>query len=246
MKTILVIGATSAIAQETARCFAVRGAELFLVARTPEKLEAVAADLQGRGAARVGTAVLDITQTDRHVAILEEAAQFLGSFDAVLVAHGMLPDQRACEKDPSLALQAIVVNASSVIAILTRLANIFETQRHGTIAVITSVAGDRGRQSNYVYGTAKAAVNVFMEGLRNRLFPAGVRVMTIKPGFVDTPMTAHIPKNPLFASARTIGRGIFHAMTHGKQDVTYLPWRWHIISLIIRSIPEPIFKRLKL
>jgi decaprenylphospho-beta-D-erythro-pentofuranosid-2-ulose 2-reductase len=137
------------------------------------------------------------------------------------------------------------VNFNSTVAMLTLLANRFEAQGHGCIAVISSVAGDRGRQSNYLYGATKGGLNVFLQGLRNRLFRSGVTVVTLKPGFVDTPMTARTPKNALFASPATAGRAIHRAIETGR-DVAYIPAFWRLILLVVKSIPESIFKRLRL
>jgi short-subunit dehydrogenase len=169
----------------------------------------------------------------------------LGGIDIVLIAHGSLPDQKACEQDTQKTLEAINTNAISTISLLTYLANHFERQGRGTIAVISSVAGDRGRQSNYVYGTAKAAVTVFLQGLRNRLYKSGVQVLTIKPGFVDTPMTAAFKKGLLWASPEEIAKAIYIAIATTK-DIIYAPWYWRWILLIIRHIPEILFKRLSL
>lgn len=242
---VLIIGATSAIAQETAKCFAREGAELFLVARSDNKLSAIASDLKVRGARCAETATLDVNDFAYHRTILERANLTLGGLDMLLIAHGTLGDQCKCEQSVDKALQEFATNCTSVISLLTLSANYFEQQKHGCIAVISSVAGDRGRQSNYVYGAAKAAVSTFLQGLRNRLAKAGVAVVTIKPGFVDTPMTAHVRKGPLFASAQVVGEGIYQAMLKGK-DVVYLPWYWRSIMFIVRSIPESIFKRLSL
>lgn len=244
-RSILVVGATSAIAEATARLWAARGDSLFLLARDSERLEAIAADLRVRGAASVRHAAFDADAIDRHEDVLEAAAAALGGVDIVLIAYGSLPDQRACERDCALALAQLRTNALSVVSLLTHLANRFEAQRHGTIAVIGSVAGDRGRQSNYVYGTAKAAVAVFLQGLRNRLHPCGVQVLTIKPGFVDTPMTAAFRKGPLWASPAGVARGIVHAVDKGS-DVAYVPGFWRPIMAMVRCVPEALFKRLKL
>ncbi len=238
MKKILIIGATSAIAQETARCFASEHASLILIGRNKEKLETLSADLLMRGAESVSSLAFNHE--------LKEELASLGTIDAALIAHGALPDQSECERDPHKAAEAFQVNAVSVIELSGALANIFESQKFGCLAVITSVAGDRGRPSNYVYGAAKGAVNIFLQGLRARLSASGVRVITIKPGFVDTPMTAHLPKNPLYASAKKVGAAIFKTMTSGKKEVVYIPFYWFWIMLIIRGLPEPIFKRLKL
>ena len=124
-------------------------------------------------------------------------------------------------------------------------ANYFEKEKKGCIAVISSVAGDRGRQSNYIYGAAKGGVTTFLQGLRNRLSPSGVSVVTIKPGMVDTPMTAHLPKSPLFAKPSDVGKGIYKAMLAGK-DIAYLPVYWKLIMFVIKIIPEGIFKKMRL
>jgi decaprenylphospho-beta-D-erythro-pentofuranosid-2-ulose 2-reductase len=233
------------MAAATARLYAAQGARLYLVARNQDRLTATADDLRVRGAAQVETAVLDLLETPRHAAVIEDAMQKLGELDVALLAHGILPDQGRCEADVETSLNTLAVNFSSTVAMLTLLANRFEAQGHGCIAVISSVAGDRGRQSNYVYGATKAGLTVFLQGLRNRLFRSGVAVVTLKPGFVDTPMTARIPKNALFASPATAGRAIHRAIEAGR-DVAYIPAFWRLILLVAKSIPESIFKRLRL
>lgn len=242
---ILMIGATSAIAHETAKCFAKDGAELFLVGRSSEKLEAVQNDLKVRGAKRAESYVLDIGQLDRHQEMIQSAIETLDGLDMVLIAHGTLGDQRLSQENVTKTLEEFTTNCTSVISLLTLLANYFEPRKRGCIAVISSVAGDRGRPSNYVYGAAKGAVTIFLQGLRSRLAKSGVAVVTIKPGFVDTPMTASIRKGPLFASPRKVGEGIYHAMLKGK-EVVYLPWFWRPILFIVKSIPEPVFKKLSI
>jgi len=163
----------------------------------------------------------------------------------VLIAYGVLGDQKACEQDFVVTEHLLRTNFLSVVSLLTLLDR-FERQRYGCIAVITSVAGDRGRQSNYVYGTAKGAISVFLQGLRNRLHSANVCVLNIKPGFVDTPMTAGIArKGFLWAQPETIAQGIYQAIEKRKSTV-YLPGFWRLIMLVLRHIPESIFKRLKL
>lgn len=242
---ILIIGATSAIACETAKCFAKDGTELFLVARSSEKLEAVQNDLKVRGAKRAESYVLDVSQLDQHEAMIQSAIETLGELDMVLIAHGMMDNPCLTRENVNKALEEFTINCTSVISLLTLLANYFEPRKKGCIAVISSVAGDRGRKANYLYGAAKGAVTVFLQGLRNRLAKSGVAVVTIKPGFVDTPMTASMRKGLLFASPRKVGEGIYHAMLKGK-EVVYLPWFWRPIMLIIKSIPEPVFKRMSI
>jgi decaprenylphospho-beta-D-erythro-pentofuranosid-2-ulose 2-reductase len=245
MKKTLLIGANSGIAEAVARRLAARGDRLYLFARSPERLHALAADLGLRGGQAAGYAVFDANRFDTHSSAIEAAVQSLGGLDAVLIAHGTLGDQKTCEASVPETLAQLSTNALSVISLCTLLANRSESQWAGCLAVISSVAGDRGRQSNYVYGTAKAAVSTFLQGLRNRLDRHGVRVVTIKPGFVDTPMTSGLKKGPLFASADKVACGIIAAMDRGK-DVVYLPFFWAPIMAVIRAVPERIFKKLKL
>ena len=246
MKSILIIGATSAIAGACARAWTAKGARLFLVARDAGRLAQVADDLRARGGDIAGTTVLDATNLAGHAAMLATAASGLGKIDIALIAHGTLPDQVRCENDPALAAAELTTNATSVIALLTGLANVFTQQRHGTIAVITSVAGERGRASNYVYGSAKAAVSTFCDGLRIRLGMLGVRVVDIRPGFVATPMTAGLPlPAPLVASPERAAKAIVAGIERGTA-VVYAPAFWRWIMLVIRSIPGFIFRRMKL
>lgn len=243
---LLIIGATSAIAHAVARRLAARGARLFLVARSRQSLDTHAADLKVRGAGEVRTALLDANDIPRHDAMLRDAFDAFGGFDAVLLAYGVLPDQSACEASVEAALASFDTNARSALALLTALANLFERQRSGAIAVISSPAADRGRASNYVYGAAKAAVSVFASGLRQRLHASGVRVLTLSPGFVDTPMTAALAKGgPLWAAPDRVAADIDRALRGGFGTV-YTPWFWRWIMLVIRAIPERLFVRLKL
>ena len=246
MKKILIIGATSAIAEATARIFAARGEALFLVARNAERLQAIKADLDVRGAVRTATATLDVADVAAQQAIIDQAERELGGLDIVLIAHGTLSDQGECEKSVAALRREFEVNALSTMALLTILANTFEARRTGTLAVISSVAGDRGRQSNYVYGAAKATVTAFLSGLRQRLAKSNVDVLTIKPGFVDTPMTANIAnKGALWAKPDAVAAGIVRAIDK-RRNVVYLPGFWALIMLVIKHIPEAIFKKLKL
>lgn len=245
MQKILIIGATSAMAEATARRYAAQGAVFYLLARNPERLQALAADLKIRGAQAADYALFDACDQASHAQTLQTARDVLGDFDIVLIAHGTLGDQKACEQDVNLTLKEMDTNALSVISLLTLLAPVMEAQGQGTLAVISSVAGDRGRQSNYVYGAAKGMVSLFMQGLRNRLDRHGVQVLTIKPGFTDTPMTAAFPKGPLWASPETIAAGIEKAIA-ARKDVVYLPGFWRWIMLIIKLVPERVFKGLSL
>jgi len=245
MLKILVIGATSAIAQETLKPFAAEGAALFLVARNAEKLAMVKDDLLVRGAKQVETRTQDANALDQHPALLQDAINTLDGLDVLLMAHGTLPDQKTAQTSVETTLQEIQTNFISAVSLLTLVANHMEAQRRGAIAVISSVAGDRGRGSNYIYGAAMAGKTAFLAGLRNRLAKSGVSVLTVKPGFVDTPMTAEVPKNALFADPADVGAAIYAAMKAGKNEI-YVPWFWRYIMLIIKSVPEFIFKRLSL
>jgi decaprenylphospho-beta-D-erythro-pentofuranosid-2-ulose 2-reductase len=242
-KTILVLGATSAIAMATMRLYAVRGWRFYLVARNEEKLAIVAADLRVRGAAEVHSGVVDLDRTEYHVALLQHAHEKLQGIDVALIAHGVLGDQGAAEQDFRIAEEVIRTNFLSAVSLVTWLANYFASRKSGTIAAISSVAGDRGRKSNYVYGTAKAALSTFLQGVRNRVDRLGVNVITIKPGFVATPMTAHLPGGILFANPNEIAQGIASAIDHRK-DVVYLPGFWRLIMTALRIVPESLFKRL--
>lgn len=246
MMRILIIGATSAIAQACARCWAPRGADFFLVARDAERLRSVAQDLSVRGASEVREFAMDANDLPAHAAMCEQAVRSLGRLDIVLIAYGTLPDQAACERDAGLAFGEFSTNCTTVIALLTVLANQFERQRGGAIAVITSVAGDRGRRSNYLYGSAKAAVSVFCDGLRIRLREAGISLTDIRPGFVATPMT-HELALPLLLVSRPedVARRIVSGIERGT-DVLYAPAYWRLIMLIVRLIPRTLFERMNL
>jgi len=216
-------------------------AHFFLVARSKDKLTAVAQDLLVRGALRVDMIVTDLDDVQGHPQMLAVATSQLGTIDLALLAHGVLGDQAAAERDYPVAEQVLVTNFLSAVSLLTWLANYCESQGRGSLAVISSVAGDRGRKSNYVYGASKAGLDAFLSGLRNRCDRSGVQVLTIKPGFVATPMTARIPKNRLFATPEQVAAGILNAV-RTRKDVVYVPWFWRPIMAIIKAIPERIFK----
>lgn len=240
-RTILILGATSSIAMAVMRRLVSPHAHFFLVARSKEKLTSVAQDLLVRGAAQVDMVVADLDDTGAHPPLLAMAVSRLGSLDLALLAHGVLGDQVAAEHDYAVAERILATNFLSAASLLTWLANYCESQGRGTLAVISSVAGDRGRKSNYVYGASKGALNILLAGLRNRCDRHGVNVLTIKPGFVATPMTAHIPKNGLFATPERVAAGILQAVRKRK-DVVYVPWFWWPIMTIIKALPEWIFK----
>ena len=244
-KNILIVGATSAIATETAKLFTHCECSFFLIARNEEKLNTVASDLSSKGASKIGKETADLNVLDNHFSLIQKARDFLGNIDLMLIAHGSLPNQKQCEQFPAELQLALSTNFLSIVSIVTAAANVFEQQENGTIAVISSVAGDRGRKSNYIYGAAKGGTNIFLQGLRNRLHSKNIQVLTIKPGFVNTPLTKHISQNFLFVQPEVIAKGIVKALATNKHTV-YLPSFWRLLMLVIRSIPECIFKRLSL
>ena len=240
---IVIFGATSAIAIAVARRYAERGATFYLVARDAARLEELQKDLKVRGAQTVGNAVADLTDTTQHAALVAHACDQLGSVDLALSCYGELPEQSECERNTEALMKCFELNASSVLSLLTELANALEPQKKGQLAVITSVAGDRGRRSNYAYGASKAAVSAFIEGLRGRLHGSGVGVVDIRPGLVDTPMTAHLPKGPLFSSPAKVAHHIVRGLDRNRQLI-YAPGYWRWIMLVVRLIPIRIFRRL--
>jgi decaprenylphospho-beta-D-erythro-pentofuranosid-2-ulose 2-reductase len=245
MKNVVIIGATSAIAQAAARLYARRGDKLFIAARNQATLATLAEELRSLGASAVSSETFDAQQPSTHAALIASAISALGAIDTAVVAHGELPSEDECRSDWQTAQRCFEVNLLSPLACLIPLAHHMEQRGSGNITVISSVAGDRGRGSNYHYGSAKAGLSTYLQGLRNRLASCGVSVTTIKPGFVDTPMTAHLKKSPLFASPARVGERLVQASDRGEA-VVYTPWYWRFIMAIIIHIPECIFKRLSL
>ncbi len=245
MKKVLIVGGTSGIAQAMAGQLAQAGAALYLLGRSAPKLELVSANLKTRHDATVGIAAINFDDFATHAPAIDQAWTHLGGLDVAIICHGSLGDQKACEWDFKLAEAEFRTNCLGAMSFLSHLANRFEQQGSGQIIALSSVAGDRGRQSNYIYGAAKAGLSAYLQGLRNRLYPRGVKVLTVKPGFVDTPMTAHLKKGLLMASPEKVARDILRAADKDS-CVLYTPWFWRWIMLIIKLVPEKIFRRLKL
>lgn len=242
---IVILGATSKIAQEVARIAAREGREVLLVARNDERLDAVSGDLLARGASRVESIAADLSDTANHAALWSQIEQRMPEMNAVLLAYGSLSDQARAETSVPYIVCELNTNFSSAASLLSYAAASLERRKSGVLAVITSVAGDRARRSNYVYGSAKGALTLFVQGLRARLFASGVRVLTIKPGPVDTPMIAHMKKGLLTASPKSVAAIIYRQMEEGKADVIYVPGYWRVIMAVIRAIPESVGKKLK-
>ena len=244
-KKILILGATSGIAEATARIWAAQGHHLFLVGRNPDKLAMVAADLRTRGAASVATATADLDDASRHPDLLAHAINTLTGLDIALLAHGILGDQPTAEQDFAHAAHILNTNLIAPVSLLTWLANFCVQRRSGTLAVISSVAGDRGRKSNYLYGASKAGLSAFLGGLRNRVDREGVHILAIKPGPVRTSMTSHMPGSQKFADPNKVAQSIVTAIDK-RRDTLYTPLQWQPIMFVIRHIPESIFKKLNL
>lgn len=236
----LIFGATSAIAAEVAVLLASRGARLHLVGRSSEKLHAVATRCVG---AEVTTQQADFARLEHNERVVADALAALGQVDWVLVAHGDLGDQLASEREFAQAEATIRVNFTSVVSLLVPLANHMEAARRGVIGVITSVAGERGRPRNYTYGAAKGALNIYLQGLRTRLYASGVAVTTLKLGPVDTPMTESHDKHVLFGRPASVAADIVKAL-EARVPEAYVPSFWRLIMPVVRNTPEVIFQRL--
>jgi len=245
-RSVLILGATSAIASALAREFAAHQFDLILGGRDREELGALASDLSLRFGVRTGILPFDVLDTRTHAATLQSyLAESANAPAGAVVCIGHLGDQAKGQSDWEEARLILETNFTGCVSALNILANYFELRRAGFICAISSVAGDRGRQSNYLYGAAKAGLSVYLQGLRNRLFAAGVRVITVKPGFVDTRMTYGHSGLFLVASPEKVAKGMFRAIVKGR-EVVYLPWFWRPIMLLVRSIPEAIFKRMRM
>jgi short-subunit dehydrogenase len=240
MSYILIIGAKSDIAKEVARVYATNGYDLILAGRNIKDLNDFAGDIKIRNEKDVILKELDITDFSSH-------ESFNNSLETrplgVIVVSGYMTDQNIVQSDWSESLNTINVNYTGAVSILNIIADSFEKEKQGFIIGISSVAGDRGRKSNYLYGSAKAGFSTYLSGLRNRLCKANVHVLTVKPGFVNTKMTEHLDLPPLLtAQAKDVAKDIYKAQQKGK-NVLYTKWLWKYIMLIIKLVPEFIFKK---
>lgn len=248
-KRILVLGATSGIAEASIRMWAERGDALFLVARNADRLAAVAADAKTRGASYVDSAVADLNEIASHADLLAHAINSLAGLDIAFLPLGVLGNQLRAETDFSHAQEILHTNLIAPASLLTWLGNYCAQRHSGVLGVLSSVAGDRGRKSNYVYGSSKAGISAFTDGLRNRIDREGVRVVTIKPGPVKTAMTQGMKGYDKFADVENVAATIVQALDAelGKgPDVLYVPGIWQFIMFAIRLVPEKLFKKLNL
>lgn len=244
-KSVLIIGATSSIARAIAENFAQTGTALYLLARDEVELERVAKDLAIRHTVSVSWSAVEVTAYHTHLILLQKAEAFLGKIDGVVVCIGELGNQSQAQVDFNAALPIINSNYTGVVSLLTHTANYLEQQKSGFIIGISSVAGDRGRQSNYVYGSAKGGLNLFLQGLRQRLDKSNIHVMTVKPGFVDTKMTFGMSGLFLVAHPSQVATDILQGLKQRKNQI-YTPWFWFFILQIIKIIPESFFKKISL
>ena len=243
---IIALGALSAMGEATLRLYAEEGARLVLVGRGDDRLKALALDLEARGAKSVVVWPLDLVGCADPRAELARMAGAIGGLDSVLLFYGTLGDNAKAEKDMGEARSILATNFTSAAEWSLAAADLIEAQNHGSLVVIGSVAGDRGRQSNYIYGAAKGGLGLLVQGLAHRLARCGGRAVVIKPGFVDTPMTAGIAKGgPLWAKPEAVARIIKKAATNGS-PVVYAPGFWRWIMLAIRTVPSPVFHKTKL
>ena len=242
-KRILVFGATSAICHEVLKLYAAQGASFVLAARNSEKMAAIADDLKARGARAAATHCYDFNDWQQHEDAVILGVQSLGEIDIAIVAHGSLPEQAECESS-SAALKACMDDNFTSTAIITQAcAQQLSRQGCGTLAVVSSVAGDRGRKSNYAYGAAKAGIDTLLQGLQGRFAGNAVRIVNIKPGMIISPMTAHMEHGAIWATAADIAPAIVHAITRGRR-VCYVPGYWRFIMFIIRALPTAVLARL--
>jgi decaprenylphospho-beta-D-erythro-pentofuranosid-2-ulose 2-reductase len=245
VEKIIVLGATSEIAQQVQRILAHQQIKMLLVARSADRLQSVASDLRVRGARHVIEYTADLADVSQHPQLLTFVSEHFRDFDCVLLAYGSMHAQEKCRHSVELSLHEWETNFVSAAALLTLFAEVLEQRGAGSIAVITSVAGDRGRSSNYVYGAAKGALNIFLQGLRGRLYHSKVRVLTIKPGPVRTPMTSGMPQGKMFADPASVAQDICHALGTSK-EVLYTPSYWRYVMAVLKIVPERVFKRLSI
>ena len=243
MKQLLILGATSDIARALAYKFAAEGYNLTLAARKSERLAEVVSDIEIRSRVKAAIVEFDVLDYAGHAAFY---AGLQPKPDVAIAVFGYLGNQATAQADFSEAEKIIQTNYTGAVSILNIIANDFEQRQSGAIIGVSSVAGDRGRGSNYMYGSAKAGFSAYLSGLRNRLAKSNVQVITVKPGFVRTKMTEGLPlPGPVTAKAEQVARDVFKAY-QGRRNEVYTLWMWRYIMLVIKLIPEAIFKRLNL
>tara|TARA_B100000686_G_scaffold27061_1_gene26540 strand:- start:264 stop:1010 length:747 start_codon:yes stop_codon:yes gene_type:complete len=245
IKGVVVFGATSSIATAVLKYYATRSYEMFLVGRDRHKLQKIADDMLTIGAKTVYTDSMDFTKHDDFTAVVNKAFCKLTNVDVVLVAHGTLPENNLLQAKSSETWDQIKINVVSTISILNEVASKLERQDEGTIAVITSVAGDRLRASNYFYGAMKKMISVYLDNLRMKFHMTGINVIDLKPGPVDTPMNNRVKSGFLCSKPEDVAKDVVEAIDSGVKE-KYIPGRWKWIMIIIKLIPNPIFRKLRI
>jgi len=243
MSYVLIIGAKSDIAKEVARVYAKNGYDLYLAARDSDSLKELANDIRLRSSVDAQTKELDLLEFGSHQGFYES---LVPKPIGVIVVAGYMAEQKECQNDWSKALNTINTNYTGAVSILNIVANDFEKNKNGFIVGVSSVAGDRGRKANYIYGSSKAAFSAYLSGLRNRLYDSGVKVLTVKPGFVNTKMTEGLDlPAKLTAEPEDVALDIYKAQQKGK-DILYTKSIWRLVMLIIKHIPEFMFKKMSI
>jgi decaprenylphospho-beta-D-erythro-pentofuranosid-2-ulose 2-reductase len=243
MPNVLILGAGSDMAVAIARKFAADGFGVQLAARSADRLKPLQSDLAIRYNSACSLHEFDAERPDTHDAFLNTLPSLP---DVSISVFGFLGDQQKAESDWEECHRILQVNFVGAVSILNRIAEKYIAGGHGTIVGISSVAGERGRKSNYLYGSAKAGFTAYLSGLRNRLFSKGIHVLTVQPGFVYTKMTEHLTlPAPLTATPEQVAAAIATAVRK-KKNIIYVKWFWRWIMLVIRCIPEPVFKKMNL
>lgn len=245
MKRIVIIGATSSIAEHCARLWAKAPVDLVLVGRNQQKLDLIAQDLVVRSPkSKITTKIANFQEPQAIEALVSELNQT--AIDIALIAHGSLPDQEDCQNDLNLCKETLEINGVSPVLFAEAFAKVMEQRNKGTLAIIGSVAGDRGRKSNYVYGASKGLVTRYAQGLQHRLAKTNVKVVLIKPGPTDTPMTADFKANGIqMTSPEHVAADIVTGIKQQKMEI-YSPSKWLVIMWIIKHMPKVLFNRLEI
>jgi decaprenylphospho-beta-D-erythro-pentofuranosid-2-ulose 2-reductase len=243
-QSVLVLGGTSEIGVATARALAARRARtVALAARDPARCAAAADSIRSAGATRVESVAFDALDFSSHAAFVDDVFARFGDIDLVLVAFGVLGDQDEAAADPSAAVEVISTNFTGAASVMTPLARKLVAQGHGTIVLLSSVAGERARKSNYVYGASKAGVDAFAQGLGDSLAGTGVSVMVVRPGFVKTKMTEGLDPAPLSVTPEAVAEEIVKGLARGSHTV-WAPPPMRAVMSVLRHVPRPLFRRL--
>jgi decaprenylphospho-beta-D-erythro-pentofuranosid-2-ulose 2-reductase len=246
VQSVLVLGGGSDIARATCKELAARrGARVVLAARKPETLDATAAELRAAGASQVDAIDFDATDFASHEQFVDSAFDRFGDFDIVLVAFGVLGDQARAEVDAAAALEIVQSNFTGVVSVTVPLVRRLVAQGHGVLVLLSSVAGERARRSNFVYGSSKAGADAFYQGLGDRLAGTGVDVLIVRPGFVTTKMTAGLTPAPLSTTPEAVARAVVHGLERGR-DTVWVPPTLRFVMSGLRHLPRPLFRRLNI